>query len=215
MYSATDYYWLEPLPFTPLTYMSTSPVLLECDIELVKKSLQLLLDAIAKQTHLIPESEQLAWAINNYIKQCNNAFLASERIRNFLLLGLLTNLIITFIVLASIPVTPFSIGLVCFTSLIFFAVNLFTLYQQMHGFQQEDSKCVLTSCHKNFKEIFNSKNLKSSLMDKREKIQSPTSMICLFPAQKNLQHDELKENIGKNYLNDSENLPPSKLNHQH
>lgn len=201
-----DYYCIEP--WLPLTY--TSPILNECDIELVKKSLTL----IVEQTDLIPESEQLVCTLNNYIKECNNAFLASERIRNFLLLGLFTNLIITFIVLVSIPVTPLSFSLVCFTSLILFAVNIFTLYQQTQGLDQEDAKNGLTKCLKNFKKILNSKNLKSHLINKQQKFQSPTSMPCLFPAQKIPQNDELEQTINESSLNDPENFPPPKLNHQ-
>ncbi len=211
----TDFLLMPSLlsPTTSLPY--TSPLLFECDTELVKKSLQLVLDSIDKQTCLIPESKQLVCAVNNYIKECNNAFLASERIRNFLLLGLFINLIITFIVLITIPITPLTIGLVCVASLILFAINLFTLYQQMHGLDQENAKNALSKCHKYFKEMLNSKNLKSNLFDKQEKIQSPTSSLCLFPAQKIPQNDELKQNIDENSLNDSENFPLPKLHHQH
>lgn len=206
-----DYYWMGPWMHPTLAY--TSPVLLECDIELVKKSLQLLIDSLDKQTCLIPESKQLVEAVNNYIKECNNAFLASEQIRNFLILGLFANLIITFIVLASIPVTPLSISLVCFASLILFSINLFTLYQQMQGVDQEITRNTLTKCNKNFKEILNSKNLISNSIYKQEKVQSPTTTLCLFPAQKILpNNDELKQNSNNKLLNNSENISPAQLN---
>lgn len=211
MYSEIDYYLMGP--YMPPTLACTSPVLLECDIELVKKSLQLLIDALDKQTCLIPESKQLVEAINNYIKECNNAFLASEHIRNFLILGLFANLIVTCIVLASIPVTPLSISLVCFASLILFSINLFTLYQQMQGVDQEITRNTLTKCNKNFKEILNSKNLISNSIYKQEKVQSPTTTPCLFPAQKNLpNNDELKQNSDNKFLNNSENSSPARLN---
>lgn len=211
MYPEMDYYWVGPWLAPPMLDY-TYPVLLECDIELVKKTLQLILDFIDKQT--APESKQITSALNNYIKECNNSFLASERIRNFLLLGLFANLIVSFIVLACIPVTALSISLVCFASLVLFSVNLFTLYQQMQGFDQENARNTLKKSYTNFKKIVNSKNFKSDSIYQQEKILSPTSASCLFPAQKISQNDELRQS-NENSLNDSENPPPPQLCNHH
>lgn len=192
MYSEMDCYWESP----PTT--DTYPVLLECDSELVKNTLQLILDSTNKRTTLIPESKQIVCALNNYIKECNTAFLANERIRNFLLFGLFANLIVSFIVLVSIPVTVLSISLICFVSLILFSVNLFTLYQQMQEINQENAKNILKKSNARFMEITNS-NIR------QKKFLSPTSALCLFPEQKISQNDEFKQNRDKNYSNGSGN----------
>ncbi|TLY47402.1 MAG: hypothetical protein E6K54_05755 [Gammaproteobacteria bacterium] len=203
MHPEMDYYWIGPWT-SPSTLDYTYPLLLECDLELVEETLQLF-NAINKST-IIPESKQIVGALNNYIKECNNAFIASERIRNFLLLSLFANLIITFIVLASIPISALSISLVCFASLILFSVNLFTLSQQMQGFDQENAQNILKKSHARFKEMVN-------LNNKPEKILSPTSALCLFPAQKNSQNDDLRENSDDDSLNESENSHHPLSNH--
>ncbi|MEN9917114.1 MAG: hypothetical protein RLY40_1046 [Pseudomonadota bacterium] len=214
MYPEMDYYWMGPWLAPPvLDY--TYPILLECDIELVKKTLQLILDLIDNQAGVIPEPKQLTSALNNYIKECNKSFLASERIRNFLLLGLFANLIVSFIVLACIPVTALSVSLVCFSSLILFSVNLFTLYQQMQGFDQEKARNTLENNYANFKEIIHPKNFKPDSIYQQEKILSPTSAPCLFPAQKISQNDELKHSNDENPSNDAEDSPPPKLSNHH
>ena len=213
MYSEMDCVWMGH-SMSPTTPAYSPPILQECDIVLVKKSLELIIDCIDKQNRLIPEYNQLVCAFSNYVEECNKAFLASEHISNFLILCLCANLIITFIVLVSVPVSLLSISLVCFASLILFCLNLFTLYHQAQGFEQENARNILTKCNKDLKQVINSKNLQSNSIFKLKKVRSPTSTICLFPAQKIPENDELKQAIDENSLNDSDFLP-TKLSNQH
>ena len=195
MHCEIDYDWMP---------LSTQPYLLECDIDLVKEALYILLHPISKNSDVSPESLQIANALNIYLKECNSAFLASENIRVFLLLSLLASLIISFITLATLPITAISITLVFITSLILFSVNVFTLSHQMSGYQQEvDWNKLKTYCSK-YKEKLKENTLSNSL----KKISSPTSAPCLFSARKNPQNDEFRQNTDENSLNNFEDHLP-------
>lgn len=188
-----DFYWISH---------STHVFLSECDLELVKEALNFILNPRDEQS-ASPEAVQIAYALNNYLKECNNAFLASERIRLFLLLTLFASLLITFISLATLPISVISITSICILSIILFSVNLFTLYNQMAGYQQEINGNTLKRVCSDYAEKLYSanKSLKS--------ISSPTSAPCLFPARKIPQNDEVNANIANERLNHPEHrLPP-------
>lgn len=190
MHPEMDLYWISP---------SIHPFLLECDIELVKDALYIILNPVDEQS-ASPEAIQIAHALNNYIKECNNAFLASERIRVFLLLSLFASLIIAFISLATLPVSALSITLICVVSCILFSVNLFTLYNQMCGYQQEIDWNKLRKYCSDYSEKLDSANYKPSYGQHKtlEKISSPTSAPCLFSTKKILP------NTDDDHLNHSE-----------
>lgn len=165
MYFAMDY------PGTPLY---TQPYLLEFDIKLVEDALEKL------HENSDISSKSLAQALSEYCKACNNAFLASEYIRAFLLLSLLVTLIISLIALAMLPVTPLNVALICFVSLILFSVNIFTLFHQTNGYQQETD---WTKLNRRYSEYTTEK------LYSKDKISSPTSAPCLFPAKRIPQND--------------------------
>lgn len=200
MHPEIDFYW------SPLY---TQPFLLECDIELVKDVVQLILNPIKGQS-APPETVQIAHALNNYLKECNNAFLASERIRLFLLLTLFASLFISFISLAMLPITAVSITLICMVSFILFSVNLFTLYNQMSGYQQEiDWNKLKKYCSDYTERLYSEKS--TGFNKPFGSISSLTSAPCLFSARKIPQNDDVNANIDNNRLNHSEQqrLSPS------
>lgn len=186
MYPAMDYQWIP---------ISDQPYLLECDIDLVKEALYVLLHPIAGNSDVPSESIQIAHALNNYLKECNNAFLASERIRVFLLLCLFASLTLSFIALATLPITAVSITLIFIVSLLLFSVNIFTLFNQMSGYQQEiDWNKLKTHCSEYTKKLY-----------PKQKISSPTSISCLFSATKIPPNDGLHNNKKSDYrFNDAE-----------
>lgn len=174
--------------------LSTQPYLLECDVDLVKEALYSILHPVAENSDTPPESIQIADALNKYIEECNNAFLASERIRLFLLLSLLVSLTISLIALATLPVSTVSVTLICIVSLILFSVNVFTLFHQMSGYQQAiDWNKLKTHCSEYTKKLYS-----------KQKISSPTSISCLFSAKKIPLNDALHNNINNYRLNDAE-----------
>lgn len=182
MYFATDY----PLP------LYTQPYLLECDIDLVMAALYSILHPNRENSDPPLKSVQITEALINYIKDCNDAFLASENIRAFLLLSLLVTLIISFIALAMLPVTPLNIALICILSLVLFSVNIFTLFHQMNGYQQESDWARLSArCS-----AYTTEKLCS-----KDKVSSPTSAPCLFPAKKIPLNDALHNNKNDHPLN--------------
>ncbi|WP_342219484.1 hypothetical protein [Rickettsiella endosymbiont of Miltochrista miniata] len=193
MYPAMDYQWIS---------LSDQPYLLECDIDLVKEALTILLHPIAGNSDTPPDSIEIAHALNNYLKECNNAFLASERIRVFLLLCLFASLTMSFIALAIFPVTAVSITLIFIVSLLLFSVNIFTLFNQMSGYQQEiDWNKLKTHCSEFTKKLYSEKFKTQSLNSPLQKVSSPTSDPCLFSAKKIPQNDVLSANIDNNRLN--------------
>ncbi|MGC1853877.1 MAG: hypothetical protein WA659_00665 [Candidatus Aquirickettsiella sp.] len=176
MHPEMDFYWMP---------LSTPPYLLESDIDLIQKALTILLHPIAENSSTPPESIPIAQALNNYLRECNNAFLASERIRGFLLLSLLASLIIAFISLVSLPVTAVSITLICIVSFILFSVNLFTLFNQITGYQQEVNWNKLKLHCSEYRDKLDSGEFKTSnLNNQLEKTSSPTIAPCLFSAKK-------------------------------
>lgn len=195
MYIEMEYYWLP---------LSTQPFLLGCDIDLVKEALTTLLHLNAENS-ASPESIQLVHNLNNYLKECDNAFLASERIRLFLLLSLCVCVIVSFIALAILPVNTLSITLICIISLVLFSVNFFTLFNQMNGHQQEIDWNTLKNHCSDYTEKLYSENFKQNLTNTTKKISSPTSAPCLFPARKFPQNDEFKHNTPGNSFNNFEN----------
>lgn len=196
MYSEMDYHSI---------LLSTQPYLLECDIDLVKEALYILLHPITENSDASPESIKIAYALSIYLKECNAAFLASENIRAFLLLSLLASLIISFITLATLPITALSITLICITSLILFSVNVFTLFHQMSGYQQEiDWNKLKTYCSEYTKKLYSEKLKENSLSNSLQKISSPTSAPCLFSAKKISQNDAVSVNIDNDRLNHTE-----------
>ncbi len=196
MYPAMDYQWIP---------ISDQPYLLECDIDLVKEALYILLHPITENSDASPESIKIAYALNNYLKECNNAFLASERIRVFLLLCLFASLILSFIALATLPVTAVSITLIFIVSLLLVSVNIFTLFNQMSGYQQEiDWNKLKTHCSKYTEKLYSEKFKTQSPNNPLQKISSPTSDPCLFSAKKIPQNDDVNANICNDRLNHTE-----------
>ncbi|MCH9636896.1 hypothetical protein [Rickettsiella endosymbiont of Litargus connexus] len=204
MYIEMEYYWLP---------LSTQSFLLRCDIDLVKEALTTLLHLNAENS-ASPESIKLVHNLNNYLKECANAFLASERIRLFLLLSLFVSVIVSFIALAMLPVNTLSITLICIISLVLFSVNVFTLLNQTHGHQQEIDWNTLKKHCSNYTEKLYSENFKPTLTNTTEKISSPTSALCLFPARKSPKNNEFKHNTPQNSFNNFENnLPRNNFRH--
>jgi hypothetical protein len=179
---------------------STQPFLLKCDINLVKEALAIILNPYAENS-APPESLQIAHALNNYLAECNNAFLACERIRLFLLLSLLASLVISLIALATLPVSAVSVTLICMISFILFSVNIFTLYHQMSGYQQEiDWNKLKKICSDYTEKCKSAYGLNKPLGS----ISSPTSDPCLFSTRKIPQKDETNTNADEERLNNSE-----------
>ena len=193
-----DFYYWHPVIIQPF--------LEECDINLVKETLTILLHPHAENSTLTPESIQLAHKLYNYIKECNNAFLASERIRIFLLLSLAACLIISFIALITMPATALSITLICLTSLILFSVNVFTLINQMEAYQQEINWDKLKTHCSNYTERLYSEKFNPNL--KKEKIASPTSESCFFSIKEIPQNDAINTNTDDDHLNHTEHRLP-------
>jgi hypothetical protein len=190
-----DYQWIS---------ISDQPYLLECDIELVKDALHLILNPVDEQS-VSPETTQMVRTLINYLKECNNAFLASERIRLFLLLSLCASLIISFISLATLPITALSITLIFIVSLLLFSVNIFTLFNQMSGYQQEiDWNKLKTHCSEYTKKLYSEKLKENSLSNPLYKISSPTSAPCLFSAKKISQNDAVNPREDINASNHAE-----------
>ena len=105
----------------------TQSYLSECDVDLVKKALTGILHAFDENTDSL-ETSTLANVLNNYIEACNNAFLASERIRFFLLSSFIVSTIISFVTLAIAPISILSICLVCILSILLLSANFFILF---------------------------------------------------------------------------------------
>lgn len=198
MYSEMDYYWISS---------SSQPCLLEYDIELVKDALYLILNSINERS-APPEAVQIAYELNNYLKECNNSFLASERIRVFLLLSLFACLAISLISLATLPITAVSISLFCIVSFMLVSVNFFTSYNQMSGYQQEINQNKLkTHCSEYAEKLYLGK-FKQTRTNTLGKISSPTSTACLFPARNIPQNDTFRPNTDENSFNNLENHLP-------
>ena len=189
-----DFYYWHPVIIQPF--------LEECDINLVKEALTILLHPNAENSTLTPESIQLAHKLYNYIKECHNAFLASERIRIFLLLSLAASLIISFIALLTLPATALSVTLICLASLILFSVNVFTLINQMGAYQQEIDKDKLKEHCSDYTEKLYSGNFKKNLT--QEKIASPTSAPCFFSIKEIPQNDAMNTDTDNDHLNHTE-----------
>ncbi|MFZ0219229.1 MAG: hypothetical protein WAL30_03385 [Candidatus Aquirickettsiella sp.] len=194
-----DYYWPQ---------LSPPPLLSECDVGLVKKALTIILHLNTENstTPHPPESIQIAYALNKYIIECNRAFLASERIRLFLLLSLFASLIISFIVLTTLPISAVSVTLICIISSLLFSVNIFTLLNQMSGYQQEIDWSKLKQHCLHATEKLYSGNFKptSHLNNPLDQISSPTSDPCMFSAKKIPKNAALNPHTDDVCLNHSE-----------
>lgn len=188
-----DYYYGDP----PII----QAFLEDFDTESFKNALNLIIDGQSNPLELI----QIKHALKSYFEECNNVFLASESIRHFLLICLITSLLVSLIVLASTPVSILTISLICFESLILFSVNFFTLYKQMEGYEQKIAKDELQKCNADYQKKLNSKFFTLSSTNLRQQISCPTSTPCLFPARKIPQNAEFTQNTGKNSLNNDEN----------
>lgn len=171
------------------------------DTESFKNALNLIIDGQSNPLELI----QIKHALKSYFEECNNVFLASESIRHFLLICLLTSLLVSLIVLASTPLSILTISLICFESLILFSVNFFTLYKQMEGYEQKIAKDELQKCNSHYQKKLNSKLFTLSSTNLRQQISCPISTPCLFPARKIPQNAEFTQNTDKNSLNNDEN----------
>lgn len=174
MHPEMDYYYGEPLIIQPF--------LEDFDIESFENALNLI---IGRQSNPPLELIQIQHALKSYFEECNNVFLASENIRHFLLIGLLASLLVSLIVLASVPVSILTISLICFEALILYSVNFFTLYKQMEGYEQQFAKHTLQKCNSDYQKKLNSTFFTLSLTNLRGQISSPTSTPCLFPARNN------------------------------
>lgn len=188
-----DYYYGDP----PII----QAFLEDFDTESFKNALNLIIDGQSNPLELI----QIKHALKSYFEECNNVFLASESIRHFLLICLITSLLVSLIVLASTPVSILTISLICFESLILFSVNFFTLYKQMEGYEQKIVKDELQKCNSHYQKKLNSKFFTLSSTNLRQQISCPTSTPCLFPARKIPQNAEFTQNTDKNSLNNDEN----------
>lgn len=193
MHPEMDYYYGDP----PII----QAFLEDFDTESFKNALNLIIDGQSNPLELI----QIKHALKSYFEECNNVFLASESIRHFLLICLITSLLVSLIVLASTPVSILTISLICFESLILFSVNFFTLYKQMEGYEQKIAKDELQKCNSDYQKKLNSKFFTLSSTNLRQQISCPTSTPCLFPARKIPQNAEFTQNTGKNSLNNDEN----------
>jgi hypothetical protein len=194
MYPEMDYYYGDP--------DIIQPFLEDFDIESFESALNLIIDG---QSNPPPEIIQIKHALKNYFEECNNVFLASESIRHFLLICILTSLLVTIILLAITPVSILTISLFCFESLILFSVNFFTLYKQMEGYEQKLAKDTLQKSNSDYQKKLNSKFFTLSLTNLRGKTSCPTSNPCLFPARKIPQNAEFTQNTDENPLNNDEN----------
>lgn len=163
--------------FTP-SYLS------ECDVDLVKKTLTGILHSFGENTDSL-ETSKLANVLNNYIETCNNAFLASERIRFFLLSSFIASTIISFITLAIVPISTLSICLVCILSLLLLSANFFILFNQTHGYHQENGWDALKKYYSEYTQNLYPKKFKN-LTHQREKTTNLTTSFCLFTHQKKL-----------------------------
>lgn len=193
MHPEMDYYYGDP----PII----QAFLEDFDTESFKNALNLIIDGQSNPLELI----QIKHALKSYFEECNNVFLASESIRHFLLICLITSLLVSLIVLASTPVSILTISLICFESLILFSVNFFTLYKQMEGYEQKIVKDELQKCNSHYQKKLNSKFFTLSSTNLRQQISCPTSTPCLFPARKIPQNAEFTQNTDKNSLNNDEN----------
>lgn len=193
MYPEIGSYWIPP-----------SQPFLECDIDLVREALTILHPA-DKNSVASPELLQIVNVLNNYLKECNNTFLASERIRLFLLLSLWASVIISFITLAILPISAASIVLICVISLILLSVNIFTLFNQTSAYQQDIDWKQLKKCCSDYTKKLYSENPGSSHKPGKALAQtsSPTSASYLFPIRKTSSHDALNDQL--NDHSDSEN----------
>ncbi len=189
-----DFYYGDPLIIQPF--------LEDFDIESFENALNLITDG---QSNPPPEIIQIKHALKSYFEECNNVFLASESIRHFLLLCILTSLLVSIILLAITPVSILTISLICFESLIVFSVNFFTLYKQMEGYEQKSAKDALQKCNSDYQKKLNSKFFTLNLTNLRGQISSPNSTPCLFPARKIPQNAEFTQNTGEHSLNNDEN----------
>lgn len=194
MHPEMDYYYGDPLIIQPF--------LGDFDTESFENALNLIIDG---QSNPLPELIQIKHALKSYFEECNNVFLASESIRHFLLICILTSLLVSIILLASTPVSILTISLICFESLILFSVNFFTLYKQMDGYEQIFAKDALQKCNSDYQKKLNSKFFTLNLTNLRGQISSPTSTLCLFPARKIPQNAEFTLNTSENSLNNDKN----------
>lgn len=156
------------------------------DIESFENALDLIFDGQSKP---LPELIQLKHALKSYFKECNHAFLASESIRFFLLIGILASLLISLIALASMPVSILTISLICFESLILLSVDFFTLYKQMSGYEQKSAKDNLKKCNLAYQKKLNSRLFTLNPNNIRDQNASPTSTSCLFSSRTILQNE--------------------------
>ena len=190
-----DFYYGDPLIIQPF--------LEDFDIESFENALNLIIDG---QSNPPAELIQIKLALKSYFEECNNVFLASENIRHFLLICILTSLLASIIFLLVItPVSILTISLICFESLILYSVNFFTLYKQMEGYEQKFAKDVLQKCNSDYQKKLNSKFFTLNLTNLRGQISSPNSTPCLFPSRKIPQNAEFTQNTGENSLNNDEN----------
>jgi hypothetical protein len=165
--------------------------LLECDIELIKEALTIIIDTADKKS-ATPEALQIVDTLTNYLNACNNAFLSSERIRMLLLLSLFASLLVSFIAVATIPVSAVSITLIGVLSIILFATNFFTLIYQRDNYQQEkDWNQLKTLCTPPLGKFFLETVQQKNALNNQEKVSSPTKLSCLYSLRNTSQNDEI------------------------
>lgn len=189
MYSETDL-WLLSLHSEQPLYEQPQP-LLECDIELVKEALTIIIDTADKKS-ATPETLQIANTLTDYLYECNNSFLSSERVRMLLLLSLFASLLVSFIAIATMPVTAVSITLIGVLSIILFATNIFTLIYQRDNYQQKkDWNQLKTLCTPSLGKFFLETVQQKNELNNQEKVSSPTNLSCLYSLRNTSQNDEI------------------------
>lgn len=177
-------YYLSPL-FFARSSLST------CDVDLVKKTLARIFHPFKENTNAL-EPSRLADMLNHYIDGCNNAFLASERIRLFLLASFIASTTISFIALSIVPISILSVSLVCILSLLLLSTNFFILLNQIHGYHQESSWDMLKKYYSDYTKNLYSKKFNQNLTSSQEKIYNSTASFCLFTPQKIRLADHFK-----------------------
>ena len=111
--------------------------LLDCDIELIKASHFLMIDAVDNGNK--GQATQIAQTIIDYLDNYNKAFLASERTRHLLLLSLFATSLIALVGIIFIPFASVGITLTVLLAVTLFAINIGTsVIQSNHHQQQHD-----------------------------------------------------------------------------
>lgn len=197
MHPEMAYYYGDPIII--------QPSLKNFDIESFENALNLIIE---RQSNPPPELIQIKHALKSYFEACNNVFLASESIRHFLLLCVLASLLVSLIVLVSMPVSILTVSLICFETLTLLSVNFFTLYKHIDGYEQKFAKDTLKKYNSDYQKKLNSKFFTLSPTNLLGQTSTSTSTSCLFPVRK-IPKNEFTRNTSENYLNnDKKRLSP-------